>query len=68
MNGHTDTYGMPVQNGQNGMQNFTFATPNGMGGYGQDKKSTDFPDPVQQQHTDSKQITSLLMSTIATSD
>ena len=47
MNGHTDTYGMPVQNGQNGMQSFSFAPPNGMGGYGQDKKSTTFAKNLQ---------------------
>ena len=40
MNGHTDTYGMPVQNGQHGMQSYNFAPPNNMGGYSQDKKST----------------------------
>lgn len=39
MNGPTDTYGMPIPNGQHGMQNYTFAQPNNMGGYNQDKKS-----------------------------
>ena len=68
MNGHGDTYGMPAQNGQNGMQNFTFAPPNSMGAYGQDKKSTMFAEPLQIQPLIQEQTTFLSTNTIATSD